>query len=163
MTDFDVFLRVAPEKKMEVKVDDLFGDFRRAKATDWTIPQAFVCLLAAAAAADNVLAAEEAAEMDALYKRSRTLKLLPPKDLMTVKSEVAYRLKDRQNAVQEACETLPDDMRLPVFAHCLDIILSDGDLVPSESDFLKRIVGFMGLDPVKVQDIVKILYQKNMY
>jgi uncharacterized tellurite resistance protein B-like protein len=162
MADFDVFLRVAPEQR-EVNIDNLFGDFRRPKQTDWTIPQAFIALLVAAAAADDKLTAEEQFEMEALFKRSRTLKLLPQKDLMMAKQVVAQRLKERQTAIQEACETLPEDMRLPVFAHCLDIILSDGDFVPSEVDYLKKIVGFMALDSAKVQDVTKVLFQKNLY
>jgi len=163
MADFDVFLHVVPEQKMETNIDNLFGDYRRPKATDWTIPQAFICLLVAAAAADGVLADEEQAEIEALIKRSRTLKLLPPRDLAHAKSIVAQRLKERPTAVQEACDTLPEDMRQPVFAHCLDIILADGDFVPSEGEFLKTLMAALGLDVTKVQDIVKTLFLKNRY
>jgi tellurite resistance protein len=160
MTDFDIILRMPGEQN--VNIDNLFGDYRKAKQTDWTIPQAFVCLLVAAAMVDEKLTAEEQSEIEALFKRSRTLKLIQ-KDLMMAKQVAVSRLKDRPNAVQEACETLPDDMRVPVFAHCLDIILSDGDFVEKEKEFLKKVVGFFGLDPVKVQDVTKVLFLKNQY
>jgi uncharacterized tellurite resistance protein B-like protein len=65
--------------------------------------------------------------------------------------------------LREACESLPDDMRLPLFAHCVDIVLSDGLLVPPEVDFLDRVMTFMGIDPHDGQRVMEVLLIKNRF
>ena len=54
-------------------------------------------------------------------------------------------------------------MRLPLFAHCVDIVLSDGLLVPPEVDFLDRVMTFMGIDPHDGQRVMEVLLIKNRF
>ena len=124
---------------------------------------AFLCLLLSAAAVDGNVALEEQAEIYALARRSRALKSVNANQLAAANASVNQRLKDRPNGLQEACLSLPADMRLPVFAHCVDIILADGSLLPVEADFLNKIMTFMGLDAVDGKRVMEVLLVKNRF
>jgi len=127
------------------------------------VPEAFLCLLLSAAAVDGNVALEEQAEIYALARRSRALKSVNANQLAAANASVNQRLKDRPNGLQEACLSLPADMRLPVFAHCVDIILADGSLLPVEADFLNKIMTFMGLDAVDGKRVMEVLLVKNRF
>src|SRR5262245_28955693 len=148
MADVLNIFQAAPEpaKSSAFDLDKLTEQFKQQRNTDWSVPEAFLCLLLSAASADGNVAAEEQAEIMALARRSRALKSVNPSQLAAANASVNQRLKARPNGLQEACESLPMDMRLPVFAHCVDIILADGALLPIEAEFLNKIMAFLGLD-----------------
>jgi len=54
-------------------------------------------------------------------------------------------------------------MHLSVFAHCLDITLADGALVPAEAAFLEQLVAVLGILPGDAELITKVLSMKNRY
>jgi uncharacterized tellurite resistance protein B-like protein len=54
-------------------------------------------------------------------------------------------------------------MRLPVFAHCVDIILSDGNLAPVEADFLNRITAMLDLQADDAKRVMEVLLIKNRF
>lgn len=141
----------------------LTEQFRNQRNTDWSIPEAFLCLLLSAAVADGVVTVEEQAEIHALARRSRALKTVAPNDLAAANAAVNQKLKQRPNGIEEACGSLPTDMRLPVFAHCVDIILSDGELVQSEAEFLNKITGFLGIDAADAKRVMEVMLVKNRF
>ena len=67
------------------------------------------------------------------------------------------------DGLREACESLPPDMRLPLFAHCVDIVLADGRLLPIEVEFLDRIMSFLGVDPAEGKRVMEVLLIKNRF
>jgi uncharacterized tellurite resistance protein B-like protein len=142
------------------KLTQAFGQQRN---TDWSIPEAFLGLLLSAAAADGNIAAEEQAEVYALVRRSRALKSMTASQLAHANATVNQRLQNRPNGLQEACISLPFDMRLPVFAHCVDIILADGELLQSEADFLNALMRFLELDPDDAKRMLDALLIKNRF
>lgn len=144
-------------------LDKLTEQFRAHRNTDWSVPEAFLCLLISAGAADGAVSGEEQAEIHALAGRSRALKSLSQAQLASVNAAVSERLKTRPDGLREACESLPADMRLPVFAHCVDIILSDGALLTVEADFLNRITSFMGLEIADSKRVLEVLLVKNRF
>jgi uncharacterized tellurite resistance protein B-like protein len=113
--------------------------------------------------ADGNFSPEEKNEIQALCLRSRALKSLGAATLAQANVEVAKRLKERPKGLQEACETLPGDMRMPVFAHCVDIILSDGELLQPEAEFLSKITEYMGIGKTDAQRIMEVMLIKNRY
>lgn len=141
-------------------LDVLAQDFQ---ANDWSIPEAFMGLILSAAFADHELAEEERQEIAALVKRSRTMKRLSDAELAAVNQTVNKRLQERENGIEEACQALPNDMRLSVFAHCVDIVLADGKLLPSEAKFLNEITHMMALDPDRAKDVMSVIMYKNRY
>ena len=109
------------------------------------------------------VAREEQEEVKALLMRSRALKTMDQAQLASANQTISKRLAERKNGLEEACTALPADMRLPVFAHCVDIILSDGALVPVEADFLNRISGLLELKPEEAKRIMEVMLIKNRF
>ena len=144
-------------------LDELTKQFRSQRNTDWSAAEVFLCLLLSAAAADGSVCREEQTEINALACRSRALKSLTPAQLATANAAVAERLKTRRDGLREACESLPMDMRLPIFAHCVDIVLSDGALLPIEADYLNRIASFMEIDPADGKRVLEVMLVKNRF
>ena len=152
-----------PVRSQSFDLDELTKKFREHRATDWSVPEAFLCLLLSAAAADGNVSLEEQAEIHALARRSRALKSIAPSQLANANASVNQKLKNRPNGIQEACESLPMDMRLPVFAHCVDIILADGALLPVEAEFLNKISSFLGLEAADAKRVMEVLLVKNRF
>jgi uncharacterized tellurite resistance protein B-like protein len=152
-----------PQQSSSFDLNKLTEQFKQQRNTDWSVPEAFLCLILSAAAADGNVAAEEQAEIHALARRSRALKTIAPNQLAAANTSVSQRLKTRPNGLQEACESLPMDMRLPVFAHCVDIILADGALLPIEAEFLNKIMSFMGLEPADGKRVMEVMLVKNRF
>lgn len=152
-----------PAKAAAFDLDKLTEEFKQQRNTDWSVPEAFLCLLLSAAAVDGNVALEEQAEIHALARRSRALKSVSAAQLAAANTSVNERLKTRPNGLQEACQSLPSDMRLPVFAHCVDIILADGSLLPVEADFLNKVMAFMALDPADGKRVMEVMLVKNRF
>jgi uncharacterized tellurite resistance protein B-like protein len=129
----------------------------------WTIPEAFVAVLIAATICDGELAAVEYEGLLALVHRSRALKVLSAKQLAEINTKVAARLRDADAALQGACAALPEEMRLPLFAHALDLVLADGELTQDEADFLNAIVRHLGLDQDSVERVSAVITLKNRF
>jgi uncharacterized tellurite resistance protein B-like protein len=144
-------------------LEKLAAEFSKNRNSDWTVAEAFLCLLLCAVSVDGVFAREEQEEVKALLMRSRALKTLNQKQLAHANAVIQKRLADRKNGLEEACGALPSDMRLPVFAHCVDIILSDGNLVPVEADFLNRITAMLDLQAEEAKRVMEILLIKNRF
>jgi uncharacterized tellurite resistance protein B-like protein len=162
MANVDLIFQPAPSQELaEFDLNVLTQQFRVPRVTDWTIPQAFLCLLLSAAVSDGHLAPEELAEIHCLSIRSRALKSLGAAGLVKANAEVSQRLKDRPRGLQEACEALPDDLRLPVFSHCVEIVLADGELLQPEVEYLSKIADYMGIAPEDAQYVMKALLIKN--
>lgn len=156
-----IFQPTTAAPKTDLDLDELSRDFQAS--TDWTIPESYMCLILSAAFADGDLAPEEKQEIAALVMRSRTMKRLTPTELANVNASVNERLKTRPNGLQEACQSLPTDMRLSIFAHCVDIVLADGELRQAEADFLNRITSMMHLDADRAKQILTVVMLKNRY
>ena len=152
-----------PARASSFDLDKLTEQFKQQRNTDWSVPEAFLCLLLSAAAADGNVSLEEQAEIHALARRSRALKTVNPNQLAAANAAVNQRLKSRPNGIQEACESLPVDMRLPVFAHCVDIILADGALLPVEADFLNKIMSFLGIEAADGKRVMEVMLVKNRF
>ena len=152
-----------PARTSSFDLDKLTEQFKQQRNTDWSVPESFLCLLLSAAAADGNVSLEEQAEIHALARRSRALKSVNPNQLAAANAAVSQRLKARPEGLREACESLPLDMRLPVFAHCVDIILADGALLPVEADFLNKIMSFLGLESADAKRVMEVMLVKNRF
>jgi uncharacterized tellurite resistance protein B-like protein len=132
-------------------------------ATDWTIPEAFLCLILLAAAADGFVPPEEHMEIRALARRSRVLKSVDAAHLAQLNRVISERLKHRPDGLREACEALPADMRPAILAHCADVLLADGGLAPAEAEYLNKITSHLGIREEEARRIVEVLFIKNRY
>ncbi len=150
------------EQKSPFDVDKLADRFRRGN-TGWSIPEAFLCILYSATAVDGSFDPKEVEAVKSVVSRSRAMAALSPHALAKADDTVNERLQTRPNALQEACDTLPADMCLTVFAHCVDIILSDGQLLKTEADFLSDLVKMLDVAPDDARRIMEVLLLKAQY
>lgn len=157
-----LFGPLTAEKKPNFSLQELVSEFPD-HPSDWTIPEAFLCLILSAAFADGRLAEQEQEEIRALARRSRTLKNLDQNELAQANRIVLKRRADRPDWLSEACEALPKDMHLAVFAHCLDICLADGVLVSAEAEFLEKLIGILSISQDEAKLITKVISLKNRY
>lgn len=167
MSDLKILFgtEAVPEKSENAFPDlaRLEKEFNDNSESDWTIPEAYLCLLLEAAFADGALADEEREEIAALVKRSRTMKRLSPQQMSAVNQTVNERLRERKEGLREACQALPHDMRPSVYAHCVDIVLADRQLRESEEAFLNKIQDIMQIDPDMATAIRRVMLIKNRY
>jgi uncharacterized tellurite resistance protein B-like protein len=157
-----LFGPITAEKKPGFSMQELVTEFPD-HPNDWSIPEAFLCLILSAAFADGRIAEQEQEEIRALSRRSRTLKNLDQNELAQVNRIVLKRRADRPDWLAEACEALPKDMHLAVFAHCLDIALADGVLVPAEAEFLEKLIGLLTITEEEAKLITKVISLKNRF
>lgn len=157
-----LFGPLTTEKKPGFSLQELVSEFPD-HPSDWTIPEAFLCLILSAAFADGRLVEQEQEEIRALARRSRTLKNLDQNELAQANRVVLKRRADRPEWLAEACEALPKDMHLAVFAHCLDITLADGVLVAAEAEFLEKLIGLLNITQEEAKLITKVISLKNRF
>ena len=157
-----LFGPITVEKKSGFSMQELVTEFPD-HPNDWSIPEAFLCLILSTAFADGRIAEQEQEEIRALSRRSRTLKNLDQNELAQVNRVVLKRRSDRPDWLAEACEALPKDMHLAGFAHCLDIALADGVLVPSEAEFLEKLIGLLTITEEEAKLITKVISLKNRF
>jgi hypothetical protein len=62
-----------------------------------------------------------------------------------------------------ACAALPAEIRLPVFAHALDLVLADGELNEDEAKFLDALVLDLDLHRDDVERIANVIELKNRF
>ena len=153
---------ITAEKKPGFSMQELVSEFPN-HPSDWTIPEAFLCLILSAAYADGRIAEQEQEEIRALSRRSRTLKNLDQNELAQANRVVLKRREDRPDWLEEACEALPKDMHLAVFAHCLDISLADGVLVSAEAEFLEKLISLLTITQEEAKLITKVISLKNRF
>lgn len=155
----------APSERPPASFDleKLAADFGKNRQTDWTPAEAFMCLILSAVSVDGVFAREEQEEVKALLLRSRALNSMDQNQLARANAVIQKRLAERKNGLDEACAALPLEMRLPAFAHCIDIILSDGNLAQVEADFLNHITGQLELKVEEAKLVMEVLLIKNRY
>jgi uncharacterized tellurite resistance protein B-like protein len=158
-----IFQQVAVvEQKSPFDIDKLTDRFRR-RATDWSIPEAFLCILYSATAIDGSFDAKEMETIRMVVSRSRAMSALTPQALAQADKTVNERMRNRPNALQEACHTLPADMCLTVFAHCVDVVLADGQLVKSEATFLTELASMLELKSVDANRVMEVMLVKAQY
>jgi hypothetical protein len=75
--------------------------------------------------------------------------------------KILERMRSSDSVLREACRALPEDMRAPVFAHALDLVLADGELNEDEADFLNGLILNLGLDREDVERIATVIELKN--
>ncbi|MEZ6024520.1 MAG: hypothetical protein R3C16_14130, partial [Hyphomonadaceae bacterium] len=112
-----------PEQENPLSWSELLAGDAPRTAEGWSVPEAFLAVLLAAVTCDGELAAAEREELVALAHRSRALKSLSPAQLGELNALVAARMNESDAALADACAALPEDMRLSVFAHALDLVL----------------------------------------
>ncbi len=131
--------------------------------TGWSVPEAYLGLLLATAFSDGGYTKEEQEEVLRVAKRSPVLSRLSMQDLAEANNAVTERFRSHPEAVRECCETLPDEMKLAVLGHCVEIATADGQLHRSEMTTIERIVEHLGVDTKKATHVVEHVLMMARY
>ncbi len=158
----NVFQQFTVAEKSPFDVNKLADRFKH-RQSDWSIPEAFLGIMFKAAMADGAFDEVEIATIQTVAGRSRALTAMSPQDLARTNDLVNEKIKNRPDALKEACGTLPADMCLPVFAHCVDIILSDGQLLQTEAQFLAELTILLDIEPANARRVMEVLLLKAQY
>lgn len=158
----NVFNQFAVAEKTPFDVSKLAEKFKY-RDTGWTIPEAFLGIMFKAGMADGQFTEPEAKAIEQVASRSRALRALSSADLGALNNSVNEKLNNRSDALREACQTLPADMCLPIFAHCVDIVLSDGQLDESEAKFLQQLAELLDIEPDNSRRVMEVLLLKAQY
>lgn len=158
-----IFGQIAAANPAPDQPIDVYADVKIPRPNDWTIEQAYMCLLLAAVYADGEAVKSETEYVRTLIERCSTMRGQSGDALAEINLEVMDRMRKRQDYVGEACEALPRDMHRAIFAHCVDIVLADGRLENSERDFLDLLMEKMDINPERVQKIMEVIFEKNRY
>jgi tellurite resistance protein len=136
----------------------------RHQDTGWTIPEAYIGLMLAAASADGRIDNEELREISAVARRSRALRSLTPEQVLAAAEGARQRFEQKpDSAVGDACKTLPAELCLPAFTHCVDIVVSDGELLDSEARWLEGIMPQLDIDEDHGRRILEVMMLKANY
>ena len=84
-----------PTQSATFDLDKLTEEFKQQRNTDWSVPEAFLCLLLSAAAVDGNVALEEQAEIYALARRSRALKSVNANQLAAANASVVRSIESK--------------------------------------------------------------------
>lgn len=127
--------------------------------------EAAYALLAAAAAVDGKISAEENEELTALCHRSRTLARLSPDKLEAMRIALAPRLEPSKIGalIDHAAKSLPAKMRLAVFGHCADLIFADRVVLKSEKDYLTQLIKLLSLPADAAEGMLRAMRAKNLH
>ncbi|MDJ0921572.1 MAG: tellurite resistance TerB family protein [Henriciella sp.] len=156
-----IFKEVKPDAEQEVEVSDFFDNV--PSANDWSIAEAYMCLLLEAIFADDIVAPAEQEYMKALVKRCKTFAGMSENELARINMTVMERRTERPDCVKEACMALPPGMHKTIFAHAIDIVLADGEMHPRERDFLDNLMQTMDISPETARNIMQVIFDKNRF
>lgn len=127
---------------------------------DWSVPEAFLGVLAAAVHADKQVTPEEAEQLKGLKGRSRILKGMTTDQVSRAYLSAVEKLKVRgDDGLREACECLPSILRLPVFALAVDLVLADGKYTDTEKELIAKIAGLLQVEKqleISIKDVMLI-------
>lgn len=160
---YTIFQAVTEPETSPFNLDKLTQQFAARQASDWSIPEAYLCLLLAAVVADGVMSPEEQLVVTSTAQRSRVLKALSPTQLSHANEIVSQRLTERPDGLKQACQALPSEMRLTVFCHCIDIVLADGALGRTEAEFLNTVTAHLELPLETAKRVMEVMFIKNQF
>jgi uncharacterized tellurite resistance protein B-like protein len=129
----------------------------------WTIGEACMFLLVSASLTTRMSRDQEVDTVRSIVQKSRSLNLLASPELARIDATIWERAKQDPNALAGACQALPAEMRLPLFAQCVEIVLADGELDKSSAEFLNQIAILLQLDQRDAQRMFEMLVLKNRF
>jgi hypothetical protein len=133
-----------------------------ACAGQYQAPEAFLCILALAAAVDHAMGRLENELLQAVAHRWASLNIVREKDITALNYAVTARLAvGFDAALDAACAALPEPMRPAVFAQAFDIMLCDGALCPAEAAFADTLAAKLKINADEAGRIRGVLITKN--
>lgn len=127
-------------------------------------PEAFLCLVSLAAAADGNVAVIESEWLQVLTRRWWGRGVVSEKDVEALNYAVCARIdRGYDAALAEAAAALPALCRRPVYAQALDVMLINGPLNAAEEAFATELAAVLRLDAGDAAALRSSMELKNRY
>lgn len=121
--------------------------------------EAIVAVLLMAMVSDGRVKPLEDEVLHTALKRSRHLACLGERELSALEARVASGLAEITLAATAA--SIPEDLRLPLFAQAIDMLLADGELSEAEADFVNGLILHLNINRDDAEPILDVLAMKN--
>lgn len=142
---------------------DVYANIDLPVQSDWTPEQAYMCLLLAGVFADGKATESETEYVRGLAKRCKALRGKSANELAQLNVDVLERMRTRADHLTEACRSLPRDMHLAIFTHCVDVVLADGELAPTERQYLDMLMDKLAMTREQAKKVMEVIFEKNRY
>lgn len=142
-----------------------FGLWRTFRRGRYAPQEALYGLMAAAVMIDGRRSPEEAAELEALVKRSKELSKLKDQRLAKIRGKIDAELVETDfrihKMIDKACASLKGNWKGAAFAHAVDLIFADRVVPVAEQRFLVLIAEKLGIPVAEAGHILDQLKIKN--
>ena len=128
-----------------------------------TMREATVTILVSAVAADGVLAQQEADRLDALLPSLRLFQQTSPGHVRDL-TETALGLLGSHGpeVLLPACaELIPEDLRAPLFALAVELVIVDGDVGGGEMQFVDALKAALAIEDDVAAAVIDVLVMKS--
>lgn len=133
----------------------------------WSKEEAFLCVLLAAALADNAAHDLELEEIDALFHRLNIFEKQPKDKIVELRQKVQAKLQPeagkpmKAETWKSAAKTLTkNSLGAAAFANAADIVFADRVVESEEVEFLRDLIGELGVES-QANDIIRVIKLKN--
>jgi tellurite resistance protein len=135
----------------------------QASAKDLSTQEAFVALLIASARADRSVSAHEANRIEHVAAAMKLFRGQSHESLQKVFATAAERINEHgiPSVVQAAAAIIPKELRATTFAVAIDLMLSDGQLSPTEEGVADELRTLLNVERDRAAKIVDVLLVKN--
>jgi hypothetical protein len=128
-----------------------------------TARQAFAALVLGALNADGRSTPEETLRINGLFNSTRLFRQPSAEPVQTVLERVVelFDVHGLGPVVEAAAKALPEELRVPVFAIAVDLVLADGEAVGEERKFIDDLQVILRVPDEAARKIVEVLLIKN--
>jgi uncharacterized tellurite resistance protein B-like protein len=128
-----------------------------------TMREAVTAILVAAVAADGTLVEQEAERLNALLPSMRLFRQTSAAHLQRL-TETALDIigSTGPDALLPACaEVIPEWLRAPLFALAVELVIVDGEVSQTETQFVDSLKSALGIDDEIAANIIEVLLIKG--
>ena len=128
-----------------------------------TMREATVTILVSAVAADGVLAQQEADRLDALLPSLRLFQQTSPGHVRDLTESALGLLGSHgPEVLLPACaELIPEDLRAPLFALAVELVIVDGDVGGGEMQFVDALKAALAIEDDVAAAVIDVLVMKS--
>ena len=133
------------------------------EGVSFTPPYAFAAIVVGAFNADGRGAPEEVRRANEIFSSTKLFKQPDSEPVETVVQRVLqlFQTHGADAVATLAANSLPEDLRLPVFTIAVDLVLADGEASAEERTFIDNLQALLRISDADAAKIVDVIIIKN--
>lgn len=127
--------------------------------------EAILTILFLAAEADGRFSPEERAEIEGFARQSTLLRQAMSRGDLAMFEQAALQriMRNKSEALEEACAALPEEMTEPIFERAVDVCLADSYMGEHEKAWLMHVAALLDVPEPRARQIVEQALRKAQY